>query len=92
MEPTTGIVDVADRVEPMFRGHAAGTTDREASVVRVERVVLLEVEDESGRTDKAAEVSSAFYGRKSHLFSLLLGTYWWMCGLDGGGCREDFRP
>jgi hypothetical protein len=79
-------------VEPLFREHAVGTVDREASVVRVKRVVLLEVEDESGRTDEAAKVLSAFNGRKSHLLSLLLGTYRWMCRLGGGGCRENFRP
>jgi hypothetical protein len=67
-------------VEPVFREHVAGSADRKASVGRVERVVLLKVEDESGRTDEAAEVSSAFYGRKSHQFSLLLGTYRWLCG------------
>jgi hypothetical protein len=35
----------------MFREHAAGMADREASVVRVERVVLLEVENKDGHAD-----------------------------------------
>jgi hypothetical protein len=42
-------LDMVDRVEPMFREHAAGMADREASVVRLERVVLLEVENEVER-------------------------------------------
>jgi hypothetical protein len=42
---------VVDRVVPMFREHAAGMADREASVVRVERVVLLELENEDGHAD-----------------------------------------
>ena len=84
-------VDVADQMEPVFRKHGAGMVDREASVVRVERAGLLEVEDEVGQADEDADDLVAFRGRKSHLFPLWLGTYRWMCGLGGGGCRGFFR-
>ena len=77
---------------PTVRGHSAEMADREAPVVHVERAVLLEVEVEVERDDEDAEDSVAFRGRKSHLFPLWLGTYRWMCGLGGGGCREEFRP
>jgi hypothetical protein len=50
---------VVDRVEPMFQEHAASMADREASVVRVERVVLLEVENEVGHDDEDEEDSGA---------------------------------
>jgi hypothetical protein len=48
---------VVDQVEPMFQEHAASMADREASVVRVERVVLLEVENEVGHDDEDGEDS-----------------------------------
>ena len=35
-----------DRMEPVFREHAANIADREATIVHVERTGLLEVEDE----------------------------------------------
>ena len=34
--------DLVDRTEPTVRDHSAGMMDREATVVRLERVVLLE--------------------------------------------------
>jgi hypothetical protein len=48
---------VVDRVEPMFQEHAASMADREASVVCVERVVLLEVENEVGHDNEDGEDS-----------------------------------
>jgi sirohydrochlorin ferrochelatase len=42
---------VVDQVVPMFQEHAADMADREASVVRLERVVLLELENEDGHAD-----------------------------------------
>ena len=38
--------NMVDRMEPMFRGHVADTMDRVATVVQVERLGMLEVEDE----------------------------------------------
>ena len=86
------MVDVLDRVEPVFRKHAAGMADRETPVVHVERAGFLEVEVEVEHDDEDAEDSVDFHCRKPHLFPLWLGTYRWMCGLGGGGCREVFRP
>ena len=89
---------VVDRLGPTVRDHSAelvgrvAMADREASVVRVERAGMLEVEVEVEHDDEDAEDSVAFHGRKTHLFSLWLGTYRWMCGFSGGGCREVFRP
>ena len=37
---------MVDRVEPMVREHAADTLDRETTVVHLERMGMLEVEDE----------------------------------------------
>jgi predicted protein tyrosine phosphatase len=48
---------VVDRVEPMFQEHTASMANREASVVRMERVVLLEVENEVGHDDEDYEDS-----------------------------------
>jgi hypothetical protein len=48
---------VVDRVEPIFQEHATSMADREASVVRVEWVVLLEVENEVGHDDEDGEDS-----------------------------------
>ena len=70
---------VVDRMEPTVRDHLAEMVDREATVVRVEGVVLLEVEDEVGQVDEDAKDSVDHYDRKSHLFPLF-GTYRWMCG------------
>jgi hypothetical protein len=55
---------VVDRVVPMFREHAADMADREASVVRLERVVLLKVENEVGHADGDAEDSGNAGSRK----------------------------
>ena len=43
---------MVDRMEPVFREHAADMVDREATMVHVERVVLLEVEDEVGQSQQ----------------------------------------
>ena len=53
--------------------------DREATVVHVERMGLLEVEDEVGQIDEDAKDSVDRHDRKSHLF-VPFGTYRWMCG------------
>jgi hypothetical protein len=52
---------VVDRVEAVFREHAA---NREVSVVRVEWAGLLEVEDEVGHADEDAEDSGNVGSRK----------------------------
>jgi hypothetical protein len=61
------------------------------TVVRVERVVLLEVEDEAEQADDDAKDSVDRLDRKSHVLSPLF----WHISVDvrlgGGGCREDFR-
>ena len=41
--------DMVDQMEPMVRGHAVDMVDREATMVRVERMGMLEVEDEVRR-------------------------------------------
>ena len=41
---------MVDRMEPIVRDHATDTVDREATVVRVERMGMLEGEDEVGRS------------------------------------------
>jgi hypothetical protein len=43
----------------MFREHVVGMADREASVVRVERVVLLEMENEVGHMPTRARRTRA---------------------------------
>jgi hypothetical protein len=48
---------MVDRMEPMFQEHPASMANREASMVRVERMVLLEVENEVGHDDKDEEDS-----------------------------------
>ena len=66
--------------------------DREATVVRVEGVVLLKVEDEVGQADEDAKDSVNHLDRKSRVLSPL---FWHIpvdVRLGGGGCREDFRP
>ena len=39
-------MDMVDRMEPVVRGCATDTVDREATAVRVERTGMLEIEDE----------------------------------------------
>ena len=41
---------MVDRMEPVFREHEADMADREATMVHVERMGLLEVEDEVGQS------------------------------------------
>jgi hypothetical protein len=48
---------MVDRMETMFQEHPASMADREASMVRVERVVLFEVENEAGYDDEDEEDS-----------------------------------
>ena len=73
---------MADRREPAVRDYTVEMVDREATVVRVERVGLLEVEDEVGKVDKDTKDSVDHHDRKSQLFPLL-GTNGWICGLVG---------
>ena len=54
--------------------------DRELTVVRVDGVVLLEVEDEAGQAYEDVKDSVGHLGRKSRVLSPLVGTYRWMCG------------
>ena len=60
---------VVDRMEPTVRDHTAEMVDREATVVRVERVGLLEVEDEVGQVNEEAKDSVDSLDRKSHVLS-----------------------
>jgi hypothetical protein len=55
---------VVDRVEPILRKYAASTADQEALVVRVERVVLLEMENEAWHADGDAEDPGKARSRK----------------------------
>ena len=85
-------VDEVDRMEPTVRDHSAEMVDREATVVRMDGVGLLEVEDEAGQADEDAKDSVDRLDRKSHVLSPL---FWHIpvdVRLGGGGCREDFRP
>ena len=82
---------VADRMEPTVRDHSAKMVGRKATVVRVDGVDLLEVEDEAEQAHEVAEDSVGRLGRKSRVLS----PFWHIpvdVRLGGGGCREDFRP
>ena len=48
---------VVDRMEPTVRDHSAEMVNREAEAVRMDGVVLLEVEDKTGRAHKDAKDS-----------------------------------
>ena len=76
-------------MEPAVRDHTAEMVDREATVVRVERVGLLEVEDKVGQVDEDAKDSVDHHDGKSHIFPVL-GTYRWMCGLVGADVVKIF--
>ena len=79
-------------MEPTVRDHSAEMVDREATVVCVDGVVLLEVEDKAGQAHEDAKDSVDHLDQKSHILSPLF----WHIPVDvrlaGGGCREDFRP
>ena len=82
---------VADRMEPTVRDHSAEMVGRKATVVRVDGVDLLEVEDEAGQAHEVVKGSVGRLGRKSRV----LFPFWHIpvdVRLGGGGCREDFRP
>ena len=82
---------MADRMEPTVRDHSAEMVGRTTTVVRVDGVDLLEVEDETEQAREVAEGSVGRLGRKSRVLSL----FWHIpvdVRLGGGGCREDFRP
>ena len=71
---------------------ALNPKDREAAVVRMGGVVLLEVEDEVRQVNEEAKGSVDRFDQKSHVLSLL---FWHIpvdVRLGEGGCREDFRP
>ena len=66
--------------------------EREATVVRMDGVVLLEVEDKVGQAHEDAKDSVGRPGRKSRILSPM---FWHIpvdVRLGRGGCREDFRP
>ena len=67
-------------MEPTVRDHSREMVDQEATVVRVEGVVLLELEDEDGQVDEDTKDSVDHLDQKSHILSPLFGTYRWMCG------------
>ena len=73
---------------PRKKVSAPDMVDRVATVVRLERLGMLEVEDEVD--ERAEELSWHHRCQRSHLFTFL-GTYRRMCGFGGGGCRGDFR-
>ena len=79
-------------MEPTVRDHSAEMVDREAAVVRVDGVVLLEVENKTGQAHEDAKDSVGRLGQKSRVLSPM---FWHIpvdVRLGGGGCREDFRP
>jgi hypothetical protein len=81
---------MVDQMELTVRDRSTEMVDQEATVVQVERVVLLEVEDEAGQADKDAKDSVDHLDRKSHV---LFPLFWHIpvdVRLGGGGCREDF--
>ena len=69
---------VVDRMAPTVRNHSTGMVGPEDTMVRVDGVVLLEVEDEVGQVDEDAKASVYNLDRKSHVLSPF-GTYRWMC-------------
>ena len=73
------LLSVVDRMEIAVQDHMTEMVDRKATVVHVERVGLLEVEDEVGQVDEEAKDSVDHLDRKSHVLSPF-GTYRWMCG------------
>ena len=77
---------------PTVRDHSAEMVGRKATVVRVDGVVLLEVEDDVGQADEDTKDSIDRFDQKSHVLSPLI----WHIAVDvrlgGGGCREDFHP
>ena len=74
-------------VDPMVRGHATDMVDQEATVVRVERLCMLEVEDEVRRGHGGTRSITI---AENLTFSPFLA-YTDGCAFSGGGCREDFR-
>ena len=87
-------VDVADRVEattrrtsssvvdwmaPTVRDHSAGMVGREATVVRMDGMVLLEVEDEAEQATRALRARLAALAENLACCPPF-GTYRWMCG------------
>ena len=74
---------VVDGIEPTVRDHTAEMVDREATTVRVERVGLLEVEDEVGQVDEDAKDSVDHHDRKSHILLPFLAHSSGCAGLVG---------
>ena len=71
---------VADRMEPTVRDNSGEMVGQKVTVVRVDGVVLLEVEDKTGRAHEDAKGPVGRLGRKSRVLSPIFGTYLWMCG------------
>ena len=82
--------NVVDRMEPTVRDHTAKMVDREATVVRVERVGLLEVEDEVGQVDEDAKDSVDHHDRKSHILLPFLAHFGGCAGLVGADVVKIF--
>ena len=85
-------VDVVDRLEPSARGRATDTVERDATTVRVEGTGVLEMENEAEQGQRG-HGGPRFYHHGRKISPLLLS---WHIPVDvrfgGGGCREDFRP
>ena len=90
-------MDVADRVEattrmvPTIRDLSAGMVGQEATVVHMDGMVLLKVEDEAERVTRMLRTRFPALTENPTFFPFL-----WHISVDvqlgGGGCREDFRP
>ena len=70
---------VVDRVEPTVRDHSAGMVGRKSTMVRVDGMVLLEVEDKVEQATRALRARLAALV-ENLAFCPLFGTYRWMCG------------
>ena len=76
-------------MEPTVQERVAGTVDREAMVVRVGRMGMLEMEDEAEQSRRGREGPRLL--TISEISPLLLsGTYRWMCGLEGADVVKIF--
>ena len=82
---------VVDRMAPTVRDYLAGMVGREATTVRMDGMVLLEVEDEAEQATRMLRTRFPALAENPTFFPFL-----WHIPVDvrlgGGGCREDFRP
>ena len=78
-------------MEPMVRDHSARMVDRKAAAVRMDGMVLLDVEDEDEQATRMLRTRFPALTENPTFFPFL-----WHIPVDvrlgGGGCREDFRP